>query len=96
MPRDQKLRRGNEDNDDDDDDNDHDNYDAAVAPIASSVLSLFFWHLATLTVLHRCSSTLHMTKRRTRTEQDRSIFLNYITRQTAKKRLRQATPIYRP
>ncbi len=78
MPRDQKLRRGNEDNDDDDDDNDHDNYDAAVVPIASSVLSLFFWHLATSTVLHRCSSTLHMTKRRTRTEQERSIFLNQL------------------
>jgi hypothetical protein len=46
VPRDQKPRLGNEDNDDDDD-NDNDNYDAAVVPIASSVLSLFFciWQL---------------------------------------------------
>ncbi|HJU95478.1 MAG TPA: hypothetical protein VJ643_05540 [Nitrososphaera sp.] len=47
MPRDQKPRRGNEDNDDDDNDDDHDNYAAAIVPIASSVLSLFFgiWQL---------------------------------------------------
>jgi hypothetical protein len=47
VPRDQKPRRGNEDNDDDDDGNNHDNYDAAIVPIASSVLSLFFgiWQL---------------------------------------------------
>ena len=55
MPRDEKPRRGNNNDDDDDDD------DAAV-PI-TSVLSLFF-AFGNLTVLHRCSSILYMTKKK--------------------------------
>jgi hypothetical protein len=54
VPRGEKPRRGNNEDD-------HDDEDAAV--LIASILSLFL-HLATSTVLHGCSSTLYMTKKK--------------------------------